>query len=63
VPCSAAHLGPPPRCLDRLGYHTITTYQPPSHYWPFQIIEGSLFAVVGIALVAAAIVWTLHRDA
>ena len=50
-------------CLNRLGYHQFVTYQPPSHYWPFQWIETGIFIAIGAALVAAAITYTLRHDA
>ncbi len=51
------------RCMDQLGYHTVTTYHPASHYWPFQLAESSLFTLLAVALIAFALVRTLRRDA
>jgi hypothetical protein len=51
------------RCLSRIGVHQVVSYQPPSHYWPFQWIEAGMFLALGAALLAIAIVYTLRRDA
>jgi hypothetical protein len=51
------------KCLDRLGYHTITKYHPAQHYWQFQWTEAGLFLVLATALTIYAIVHTLHHDA
>lgn len=51
------------RCTDAAGFHSVTAYQPPSHYWPFQIREAVLFAVLAAGLIAVAMVRTLRRDA
>jgi hypothetical protein len=50
-------------CMDRLGFHSVTSYHPASHYWPFQIYESALFAVLAAGLIAFAMVRTLRRDA
>lgn len=51
------------QCLSRLGYHNLVTYQPPSHYWPFQWIESGIFLSLAAVLIAVAVVYTLRRDA
>jgi hypothetical protein len=51
------------RCLGGLGYHQIVTYQPPSHYWPFQWIESGIFVGLAAAVLTVAVVYTLRRDA
>jgi hypothetical protein len=51
------------RCLGRLGYHQVVTYQPPSHYWPFQWIESGIFVGLAAVLIVVAVVYTLRRDA
>lgn len=58
-----ANKGDVGNCLGRLGYHQVVTYQPPSHYWPFQWIESGLFVGLAAVLIAAAVVYTLRRDA
>jgi hypothetical protein len=39
---------------------TITTYQPASRFWHFQLIEAGLFAALTAAALGATI-WLLHR--
>ncbi|HEY7077366.1 MAG TPA: hypothetical protein VH418_18445 [Solirubrobacteraceae bacterium] len=39
-----------------------TVYHPASHFWPLQLRETALFAVMAIALIAFAVWWTLRRD-
>lgn len=51
------------RCLDRLGYHTVTTFHPPGHYWPFQLAESALFCALAAGLIVVAAARTLRRDA
>jgi hypothetical protein len=51
------------RCLGGLGYHQVVTYQPPSHYWPFQWIESGIFVGLAVVLITVAVVYTLRRDA
>jgi hypothetical protein len=43
-------------CLTSLSHQLqlLVTYQPPSHYWPMQALEGAIFLLAGIALIAAA---------
>jgi hypothetical protein len=50
-------------CLGRLGYRMVVTYQPPSHYWPFQWIESGIFVGLAAVLITVAVVYTLRRDA
>jgi hypothetical protein len=50
-------------CLGRLGFHQVVTYQPPSHYWPFQWIESGIFVGLAAVLITVAVVYTLRRDA
>ena len=51
------------RCLQRLGYHQVVTYHPPSQYWRFQWMEAGLFVGLAAVLVVFALVYTLRRDA
>jgi hypothetical protein len=47
-------------CLDRLGLHTVTTYQPASRFWAFQGIEFAIYAVLAFVMFGAA-AWVVHR--
>lgn len=51
------------QCLAKLGYHNIVTYQPASHYWPFQWIESGIFLGLAAVLLVVAVVYTLRHDA
>jgi hypothetical protein len=61
--CGNLGRGAAAACLDRLGYRTVASFQPPSHYWPFQWIESGIFVALAAVLLAIAIVRTLRRDA
>jgi hypothetical protein len=37
------------------------TYQPAGRYWPFQIYETALFALVALALGALSVWWVRRR--
>jgi ABC-2 family transporter protein len=43
-------------CLNALSHHLqlLVAYQPSSHYWPMQALEGAIFLVAGLALIAVA---------
>jgi ABC-type transport system involved in multi-copper enzyme maturation permease subunit len=43
-------------CLDKLGLHFDYTYQPASRYWPFQLIELSIFLAL-----SALVTWLGFR--
>ena len=60
LPAGRTDLG---SCLNKLGYHQLVTFQPPSHYWPSQEIEAALFLALGALLLAAGILHTLRHDA
>jgi hypothetical protein len=47
-------------CVNRLGLHAVTTYQPGSRFWAFQGIEFAIYAALaaGLLLVAA---WVVRR--
>ena len=52
----------PTQCLLRHGYTEWANYQPISHFWPLQWIEGGwLLALSG--LLVAVTVWLVHRRA
>lgn len=44
------------------GYTLLTTYQPPSRYWPFQWIEGSWLLALSLLLLGTTI-WLVRRRA
>jgi len=47
-------------CLDRLGVHTLTTYQPATRFWAFQGIEFAIYAVLALVMFGAA-AWVVRR--
>jgi hypothetical protein len=51
------------KCMANVGFHNVTTFHPPSQYWPFQFSESALFAVLAAGLIAFAVVRTLRQDA
>jgi hypothetical protein len=48
-------------CVHRLGIHTLTTYQPASHYWVFQGIETAIYVALAAASIAIAFWAVRHR--
>ena len=48
-------------CLQRLGVHVVSTIQPVSRYWSFQLIESAIFAALTVLLVAFTVRWVRHR--
>jgi hypothetical protein len=42
-------------------FHGVVTYQPASRYWPFQIYETLLFAVLALALAGVSVWWVRRR--
>ncbi len=50
-------------CLSARGYRQYMTYQPASHYWPFQFIETGIFLALAAALIAVAFAILRRRDA
>lgn len=44
-------------CQQRLSHHLVqlVTYQPPSHYWPLQVLETGIFLAVAAALIGATV--------
>ena len=58
--------GPPQgvvSCLNAHGLRQYLTYQPASHYWPFQFVETGIFLALAAALVAVTFVILRRRDA
>jgi ABC-type transport system involved in multi-copper enzyme maturation permease subunit len=58
--------GPPQSmtsCLNANGLHQYLTYQPASHYWPFQLIETGIFLALAAALIAVTFAILRRRDA
>ena len=50
----------PTTCLVRHGYTQWSDYQPASHYWPFQWIEGGWLLALSVLLFAVT-VWLVRR--
>jgi hypothetical protein len=50
-------------CLQKIGVHLVSTIQPVSRYWTFQLIESAIFAALTIALVALTVRWIRRRIA
>jgi hypothetical protein len=49
--------------IARLGYRQVSTYHPPSHFWPLQRAEAGLYAAMTAALVALSFWWVRRRVA
>jgi hypothetical protein len=49
--------GPILACEQRLSHHVqqLVTYQPPSHYWPLQVLETGVFVVAALALIGITV--------
>jgi hypothetical protein len=58
-----AFLGQMQHCVTAIAakFHGLVTYQPASHYWPFQIYETALFVVLGAALAGVSFWWVRRR--
>ena len=50
-------------CISAQGYRQYMTYQPASHYWPFQLIETGIFLALAAALIAVTFLVVRRRDA
>jgi ABC-type transport system involved in multi-copper enzyme maturation permease subunit len=50
-------------CAVENGYRFLDTYQPLSRFWPFQLIESSIFVGLSILVLAMAVWWILRRTA
>ncbi|TMK45809.1 MAG: transporter [Actinobacteria bacterium] len=48
-------------CLQRIGVHMVSTIQPVSRYWSFQLIESVIFAAFTVLLVAFTVRWVRRR--
>ena len=48
------------QCFAQHGYTQMTTYQPPSRFWPFQWIEGAWLLALSLLLIAIT-VWLVRR--
>jgi len=48
------------QCLSRHGYTRLTSYQPASRFWSFQLIEGSWLLALSLLLIGVTI-WLVHR--
>ena len=52
----------PNECLVQHGYTQWSDYQPASHFWPFQWIEGGWLLALSVLLIAVT-VWLVRRRA
>jgi ABC-2 family transporter len=52
--------GAPTTCLVQHGYTQWSDYQPASHFWPFQWIEGGWLLALSVLLIAVT-VWLVRR--
>ena len=51
------------KCVVKPGLvHMHAIYEPAARFWALQGIETALFGGVGLALIAFAGWWTLHRE-
>jgi hypothetical protein len=60
-PATPANIDPV-QYLIHHGYTQLTTYQPDSRFWPFQLIEGGWLLALSLLLIAATI-WLVRRRA
>jgi hypothetical protein len=51
----------PTTCLVKHGYTQFSDYQPASHFWPFQWIEGGWLLALSVLLIAATVWLVLRR--
>jgi hypothetical protein len=58
-----AHLREAVSCMQAAGFRGFTTYQPASHYWPFQGIETGIFLALAAGLLAVTFAVIRRRDA
>lgn len=58
-----ALLGQMQHCVTAIAakFHGVATYQPASHYWPFQIYETALFVVLALAFAGLSFWWVRRR--
>lgn len=59
-PSASANLGDPVQYLIHHGYTQLTTYQPASRFWTWQLIEGSWLLALSLLLISAT-VWLVRR--
>ena len=58
----AQHGGIDPQSyIVSLGWHRLVTYQPPSRFWSFQLIEFGIFSCLGVVAIALA-VYLVRRE-
>ena len=60
---SKAHLHEAISCMQASGLRGFTTYQPASHYWPFQGIETGIYLALAAAALAVTFAVVRRRDA
>lgn len=60
---SPGSIDPITECLDKAGWHQVTTYQPASRYWDFQWIEAGIYLTLAAIAIGATYWLVLKRDA
>ena len=50
-------------CMQASGFRGFATYQPASHYWPFQGIETGIYLALAAVLLAVTFLIVRYRDA
>jgi ABC-2 family transporter protein len=50
-------------CAQHLGIHQVSTYFPPSDYWPLQGVETAICLALAVAFGALSVWWIRHRVA
>jgi hypothetical protein len=50
------------QCLSRHGYTQLTSYQPASRFWTFQLIEGTWLLALSLLLIGLTL-WLVHHRA
>ena len=48
------------QCLSRHGYTQLTSYQPVSRFWSFQLIEAGWLLALSVILIGVTL-WLVHR--
>ena len=48
-------------CLARYGIHASVVYQPADRFWPFQLMEGGIYAALSVVCLAVAVAWIRRR--
>ncbi len=61
-PATPANVGDPVQYLIQHGFAQVTTYQPATAFWPFQLIEGGWLLALSVLVIGTA-VWLVRRRA